>query len=256
MIHTKIKYVWELFYVNPEMIADADNAQEVINHYSDEKQIPVRVLEMRDHNEPRCIVLAGEGALYPWKVGQCVEIGFVNGVLRHLEYLRELCIRGIDNSPYQEFVLYDEIKPIKQGHSYPDKDAVAYKGILSFEIYTTLAKYIIFKDDEYFELRQIKSNMKNLIRSIDLPQESQFRENWEFETSEQCYDLDTDIKNMKYFRNMEDEDKGPLIRKMENFFEERGVHTTFARNYAMLSQALREMEEEESGYQEPECYFE
>ncbi len=142
MIYSKIKFVWDEIYVNPEEIADAENAQEVINQYSCGQKIPIRILEMHDHNEPRFMILAGEGALYPWKAGQDVELGMIQGVIWHSKYLREFRIRGMDNMPYQDICMYDSIKAIEEGENYPSKDAVAYKSISSFELYKEVEDYI------------------------------------------------------------------------------------------------------------------
>lgn len=139
MVHTKIKDIWDVFYVNPEEMAGVENASEVINQYKDD-QIPIRILQLSSWKETSCIILAGEGALYPWKRGQKVELGFAQSFIWHIKYLRELCIKGIDNSPYQNFVLYDTIKPVREGEYFADKDGVEYKGISSFDLYTALGK--------------------------------------------------------------------------------------------------------------------
>ncbi len=245
MVHTTIKNVWDLFYYNLEEIADAENAKEIISQYSEDQQIPFQVLEL-DTRCLSCIVLAGEAALYPWKVGQSVELGLAKGIIWHCEYLRELCIKGIDNTPYQDFVLYDSIKPIRYGEI--TADSVVYKGIASFKIYTGLGKHIIFEDDFYLEQRRRRSKMRHLIssRSLELPQDEQWGENWKFECSRQCYELDTEFKDKYYFDQMDDEEKLCLIRKMENFIEERGVSVSFARNFALLDQACREIDERQN----------
>jgi len=142
MVYCFIKNVWDLAYANPEEIADAENAKELINQYSGDKPVPIRILEIGDRSQAKCIVLAGEGALYPWKVGQSVVLGFVRSFLECLRYLRDLCVSGIDNSPYQDFVLYDSIKPIRLGEHGPDKGAKEFKGIYSFGIFTKLARIL------------------------------------------------------------------------------------------------------------------
>ena len=135
-----IYFVWDVFYVNPEKISDAENAKEIIEQYSGSSKIPIRILELGNRYESRFIVVAGEGALYPWKSGQRVMVGLVCGLIWQLKYLRELRIRGIDNSVYQDFYLYDSIKPIEFGKTIPDDDTKAFNGIATFELYTCLAK--------------------------------------------------------------------------------------------------------------------
>lgn len=270
MYYSKITNVWDLTYAKPEEIADAKNAMEFINQYSGDQLIPIRVLEIGDRKETRCIVLAGEGALYPWKVGQSVEIGFIRSLIDRFRYLSELCDRNIDNSPYQDFGLFDSIKPISQGKYWPDKDAVAYKGIFSFGIFTKLAKVLLDISDsldnvdkanekcDFIDINlkhfRRKSSMKHLVRSIELPQDMQWGENWEFECGHLCHELDTEFKNKYYFDQMDDEEKLSLIRKMENFVEERGVNVQFIRNYALLDQSCRELDEKENSNSESDFY--
>ena len=242
MFYTKIKHIWDLFYVNPEEIADSENAQEIINQYSGNQKIPIRILVIGDR-ENGCVVIAGEGAMYPWKVGQRVEVGGAYSYIRHLDYLHELCIKGVDNSPYQDFILFESIKPIEQGEYFLNNDALAYNGISSFKIYTGLAKHIVFKDEVYYKQIKRRSKMKHLTRSVELPQDNQWGENWEWETSYQCYEVDAEFKDKSYFEQMDDEEKICLIRKMENFIEERGVSIAFARNYAKLDHVFHGLDE-------------
>lgn len=140
---SKIKCISDVYYVNAKEIAAAENAKEIVSQYSESEQIPIRVLEFDDDREIGYIVLAGEGALYPWKARQHVKLGLVPGIIWHIEYLRELSIRGLDNSLCQEFVPFSSITTIQEGKYRPDKDAVSYNGISSFEIYTALAKIFL-----------------------------------------------------------------------------------------------------------------
>lgn len=247
MIYTEIKNVWDLTYAKPEEIADAKNATEFINQYSGDQLIPIRVLEIGDRKETRCIVLAAEGALYPWKVGQSVEIGFIRSLIDRFRYLSELCDRNIDNSPYQDFGLYDSIKPISQGKYWPDKDAVAYKGIYSFGIFTKLAKALLDISDSLdnvdkanekcdfidIKLKQYKrkSKMKDLLRSIDLPLEEQYGENRGWENSHQRYEIDCEFQDREYFRCMSFDELYHIVRHMDNFLMERGISEYFIRNH-------------------------
>ena len=180
------------------------------------------------------------------------------GIIWQCEYLRELRIKGIDNSPYQDFVLCDSIKPIRYGEHNANEDAVEFKGISSFKIYTGLGKHIIFEDDFYQkQRRRRRSKMRHLIssRSLELPQDEQWGENWEFECSRECYELDTELMDKYYFDQMDDEEKWRLIRKMENFIEERGVSVPFARNYALLDQSCREIDEKQNSSSEDGCSY-
>lgn len=247
-----IRNVWDSIYVDPSMIADAENAKEIISQYSDSQKIPIRILLVGDKRKPDCIVLAGAGALYPWKVGQRVELGMAQGSLWQLKYLKELRVRGIDNKPYQDFVLYDSIKPIRFGKYFADKDAVEYKGIGSYKIYTGLGKHIIYKDEYYNKHRIRRSNMKHLVRSVELPQDEQWPENWEFECSNECYELDVEHKDKWFFDKMDFNDNLTLCRYMRNFLEERGISVTFARNFALNELVCDEKEAKENSSSEDE----
>lgn len=152
MKNKNILKVWDLFYVNPEEIADADNASEVINQYKGDQQIPIRILELDDRREIVYMILAGEGALYPWENGQRVEIASAHSFIRHIEYLSKLCEMGIDNTPYQNFILCDSIKPIRRGEYYPDKDAKEYKGLSSFEIYREFGEILLNNENYKWKL--------------------------------------------------------------------------------------------------------
>lgn len=151
MYFNKIKTVWDLFYVNPEEIAEAENASEVINQYKGDQQIPIRILELEERGNIVFMILAGEGALYPWENGQRVEIGGAHSFIRHIEYLTKLCEMGIDNTPYQNFILCDSIKPIRRGEYYPDKDAKEFKGLSSFEIYRRFGEKLLNNEDEKWD---------------------------------------------------------------------------------------------------------
>ena len=98
--------------------------------------------------------------------------------------------------------------------------------------------------DEYFVMSIKPFNfvkMKELYRSIELPPEKQFGENWNWENSSQQYELDSEFKDLSYFTNMEDNDLISIVRKMENFLMERGISSCFMRNYALADEAFRKM---------------
>ena len=79
---------------------------------------------------------------------------------------------------------------------------------------------------------------KELLKSIDLPLEMQFRENWGWEDSLQCYELDTEYQDMSYFTDMDPDDLIKLIRKMDNFLKERGLSDHFISNFSEASVAF------------------
>lgn len=81
--------------------------------------------------------------------------------------------------------------------------------------------------------------MKNIIRSIELPLKEQYAENHGWENSYECYELDTEFRSLEHFLEMEENDLIRLIRKMDNFLEERGISTIFSRNYALVDRAYR-----------------
>jgi hypothetical protein len=68
---------------------------------------------------------------------------------------------------------------------------------------------------------------KNLIRSIDLPLEEQYKENWGWEDSYQRYELDQEFQDKEYFQDMDPDDLIHLVRKMDNFLRERGISDFF-----------------------------
>lgn len=143
---TKIKYVSDLSYVHREEIATSENAKEILKSYSATEKIPFRFLELEGHEkEHDAIILAGEPALYPWKRGQKVETSFIQGLVFHLEFLRELRSRGIDNSKYQNILLHDTIIPVKTGKYFAEKDDNVYKGIVSEDLYKEYGDYVIEK---------------------------------------------------------------------------------------------------------------
>lgn len=76
-----------------------------------------------------------------------------------------------------------------------------------------------------------KSMAKELNRSVDLPLEQQFRENWNWEDSWQRYELDNELQDLSYFTEMDGNDLIHLVRKMDNFFMERGISYTFIKNF-------------------------
>lgn len=144
MTYSSIRKVWDLFNVQREEIEGVKNAQEAIQQYSDNQTaIPVRIVELNDPKMRSCIVLAGEAALYPWEVGQRVELSFIGSLIDKLHYLREMNLKGIDNSPYQNFILYDTITPIERGEYYPGKNAMTYSGLYSYEIFIELANIVL-----------------------------------------------------------------------------------------------------------------
>lgn len=137
MIIKIIKNVSGLTYVSHQEIADAKNGKQIISQCDNQQEIPLVIL---DFGKDEQIVLAGEAALYPWVRGQRVEVGMLHSAIWTMKYLRELQVRGIDTRPYQDIVIYDSIKPISQGKVWPEEDAVEFKGIGSFEIFTKLAE--------------------------------------------------------------------------------------------------------------------
>jgi len=141
MVKSRIKFVGDLDYATPEELLEAENGKEIVVQYSDAQRIPIRVLDLGNRGESDCIVLAGDGALYPWKVGQKVEVDYIKGLITMIEYLRELRIRGYDNSHHQNFMLFDSITPIIDGESSTDKDSLTFKGIVSFEWFKEIGEF-------------------------------------------------------------------------------------------------------------------
>ena len=74
--------------------------------------------------------------------------------------------------------------------------------------------------------------------SIDLPLEEQIRENWGWENSFQRYLLDRDYQDMSFFTEMDPDDLIKLVRKMENFLQERGLSDYFISNFSKASVAF------------------
>ena len=97
---------------------------------------------------------------------------------------------------------------------------------------------------------------KELSKSIDLPREMQFRENWGWEDSFQCYQLDREFQEKSFFTDMDSEEFLHLIRKMDNFLMERGISEYYIRNFALACRVFDEMNNEESGHQDSDTYYE
>lgn len=101
--------------------------------------------------------------------------------------------------------------------------------------------------DEYFVNSISPLNIKrnktrqNFKSSIVLPLDDQLHENWGWEESYQCYELDYEFKELEYFTKMDEEELIRLIRKMDNFLIERGISDCFMRNYALADTAFRKM---------------
>lgn len=100
-----------------------------------------------------------------------------------------------------------------------------------------------FKDVLYWAWRKRMSQMECRRESFWVPQENRFGENWDWEDSEQCYELDTKFQNKEYFEQMDGDEQIKVFRKMENFMMERGITQCFMRNYLTLDQVMREEEE-------------
>ena len=96
---------------------------------------------------------------------------------------------------------------------------------------------------------------KKLIRSIDLPLEEQYKENWGWEDSYQRYELDQLFLDKEYFQDMDPDDLIRLVRKMDNFLRERGISVCFGRNFVLASQVFSELDKSEVKYPEPESYY-
>ena len=82
-----------------------------------------------------------------------------------------------------------------------------------------------------------------LSRSIDLPLEEQYKENWGWENSYQRNEIDSKFLDKEYFQSMNANDLIHLVRKMENFLRERGLSDYFIRNYGLADQVFRELDE-------------
>ena len=106
MTHTTIKAIYGLEYCSPEKIAaEFDNGQQVLESCKGMSKIPVRLLQfVGDHEDVYFMLVAGEGALYPWKRGQRVSASFVGAFIERLRYLRDMVVNGIDNYNTNIFV--------------------------------------------------------------------------------------------------------------------------------------------------------
>lgn len=100
-----------------------------------------------------------------------------------------------------------------------------------------------FKEQLWWSWRKKMSLMECRRESFFVPKENRFGENWTWEDSEQCYQLDTERQDKDYFDQMDGNEKIKVFRKMENFMMERGITQSFMRNYLMLEQSMREEEE-------------
>ncbi len=247
MVTKRILFVGELRYATPEEFTNVDYGKEVIEKYSSNQQIPIRIIGIGDCKKPSCIIVAGDGALYQWQIGQRVELGMAQWMIVKYGYFYRLKVGGVDPSAYKEFTLFNSITARKNADNFTDKETITYIGIISFGLFMEGFNYI---NDKYHN----RMNKKNLIRSVEIKLEDQFRENWGWENSSQRYELDEECQSMEYFQSMDDEEQLYLSRKIENFFEERGVSTALARNFAMLVQDMRNREEQDNGYQESESY--
>lgn len=93
----------------------------------------------------------------------------------------------------------------------------------------------------------INKNMKKvkeLNRSIDLPLEAQFAENFNWEDSFQRYELDQEYQDFDYFYSMDPDEFFHLIRKMDNFLRERGISEYFISNFGKANIAFAEIEKQ------------
>ena len=105
-----------------------------------------------------------------------------------------------------------------------------------------------FKDALWWAWRHRMSQTECRTESYWIPQENRFGENWTWEDTGQCYDLDHNFQDKEYFENMDYNELGKLFRKMENFMMERGITQHFMRNYLKLDQMMREEEEKSNNY--------
>lgn len=106
-----------------------------------------------------------------------------------------------------------------------------------------------FKDALYWAWRRKMRDMECRRESIQIPQENRFGENWEWEDSGQCYELDTEFQDMRYFEEMDADELIYLIRKMDNFLRERGISHAFTDNYGKCCHAFHKLVEK-SSYEE------
>ncbi len=103
-----------------------------------------------------------------------------------------------------------------------------------------------FKDAIYWGWRKRMRNMECRRESFWVPQENRFGENWDWEETTQCMELDTEFQDMGYFEQMDGDELCHLIRHMENFMMERGITMTFFRNYAKADQAFENLDKKEA----------
>lgn len=98
--------------------------------------------------------------------------------------------------------------------------------------------------NEYLiNLKEMKK-VKELNRSIDLPLEAQFAENFNWEDSFQRYELDQEFQDIDYFYSMDPDEFFHLIRKMDNFLRERGISEYFISNFGKANIAFAEIEKQ------------
>ncbi len=97
---------------------------------------------------------------------------------------------------------------------------------------------------------------KELNKSIDLPREMQFGENWGWEESLQRYQLDREFQKKSYFTDMDPEDFLHLIRKLDNFLMERGISEYFIRNFALACEVFDEMDKDDNDHHKSDTYYE
>lgn len=101
------------------------------------------------------------------------------------------------------------------------------------------------KDALYWDWRKKMRDMECRRESFWVPQENRFGENWTWEDSGQCYELDTEFQDRSYFENMDPDDLCHLVRHMENFMMERGITMAFFRNYAKADHAFEALDKQE-----------
>ena len=94
---------------------------------------------------------------------------------------------------------------------------------------------------------------KEPLRSVDLPLEEQFRENWGWENSYQRYELDNDFQDIGYFYDMDPEDLCHLVRKMDNFMMERGISYVFIHNFYLAIKAFNELDKKDNNKSGVNC---
>lgn len=105
------------------------------------------------------------------------------------------------------------------------------------------------KEALFWAWRKRMREMECRTESIQLPPENRFGENWTWEDSEQCYELDHEFHSQYYFDDMDADDLCHLIRKMDNFLRERGISDHFIQNYGKCCHAFHKFDEK-SSYEE------